>query len=164
MKSIFSPRVARAFACLGGTVDFPNHVSAKHPVCLIMTILTALTQSSSAAPAGTAQEIITQREPAQMYEKKGDVRFKPAAGAETTSALPQPVGFDEGLRTLSLSGAALRLTDLSHLRLRERTRLEIIRQPNATNAPLLKLDDGEAYMINRDRLGIPVQTPNARGV
>src|SRR5262249_50594792 len=131
---------------------------------IVVTVMLPLTQSGFAAPTNTAQEVITQRQPVQMYKKLGDVRFKPSRGVEMTAAEPQAVGFDETLRTLSLSWAALHLTDLSPLRLRERTRLEILRQPLATNAPLLKIDDGEAYLINRDRIGIPIQTPNVRGV
>jgi len=126
---------------------------------IIGVLLVLLPKLTLGAPTGGAEEVITQRQTAQMYKKEGDVRFKPFSGTEITAAEPQPVGFDEALRTLDLSGAALRFTDLSELRLKERTRLEIIRQPLSTNAPALRIYHGAAYISGRGRVGIPIETP-----
>ncbi|PWU22156.1 MAG: hypothetical protein C5B50_00085 [Verrucomicrobia bacterium] len=127
-------------------------------------ILASSARPALGAPAAAAEEVLTKQQPAEMYDKLGDVRFKPVSGTEMTAALPQPVGFDEALRTLDLSRAALRLTDLSYVRLKERTRLEIVRQPAATNAPLVKIYHGDAYVMSRGIISIPTETPNARGV
>src|SRR5204863_7447902 len=71
----------------------------------------------------------------------------------------------EALRTLELSGAAMRLTDQSNLRIKELTRLEIVRRAVATNAPSVRLYQGEIRMTGRaGASGVPIEGPLARGV
>jgi tetratricopeptide (TPR) repeat protein len=115
--------------------------------------------------AWAQEEVIKKELPGQMYESVGEVRFKPALGSETNAIVPQPLSFEEALRTLELSGAAVRLEDLSYVRMKEMTRLEILRQPLHTNAPSLKIHTGQAYVTSRKRwIEIPVETPHVGGV
>src|SRR5204863_1231353 len=98
-------------------------------------------------------------------QTQGVVLFKPSTGSEISALVPQPIDFGEGLRTLELSGAAMRLTDQSSLRMKEMTRLEIIRRPAVTNAPTVRIYRGEIRASSRSRgSGIPIEGPLARGV
>ena len=129
-----------------------------------LLFLAEVALSQTNAPSGF-EELLVRGQPGQMYEKQGAVRFKPAVGSETNAAVPQPLGFGEALRTLELSGAAMRLTDQTYLRLWQLTRLQILRRPLATNAPIIKIYQGQIRSTGRGRIGIPVEGPfEARGV
>src|SRR6266581_7744656 len=125
--------------------SYPSPLVLWHRLVILISLASSAWAASSADSAPGFEEVIAQRQPGQMYEKLGvgHVRFKPAVGSETNAAVPQPLGFDEALRTLELSGAAVRLSDQSYLRLKELTRLEIVRQPLHTNAPMLKVHSGQ---------------------
>jgi len=139
-----------------------------HPInwrFLAVPLLLAETAFSQTTARSGFEEVLTREQPGQMYEKQGVVRFKSAAGTETNAAVPQPLGFGEALRTLELSGAAMRLTDQTYLRLWQLTRLEIVRRPLVTNAPIIKLYQGQIRSTSRARAsGIPIEGPLARGV
>src|SRR5262249_11196385 len=79
--------------------------------CILFALLLAQPAFSQTNIPFGFHELLTREQPGQMYEKQGEVRFKPATGTETNASLPQPVGFDETLRTLAFSGAVMRLTD-----------------------------------------------------
>jgi hypothetical protein len=138
------------------------HVEWGCILAVFILLVGGLSQAAT-APAGF-EELITQQ-PGSLIQTQGMVRFKPAAGTEINAAVPQPLGFGESLRTLELSGAAMRLTDQTHLRLWEMTRLEIIRRPAVTNAPTVRIYQGEIRASSRARgSGIPVEGPLARGI
>ena len=132
------------------------------PLCLALCVLSALTVP--AAPA--AEEIITGEQPGNVFQKEREVLFKRAAATkEVPVAVPQPLDYDDVLRTLALSRAAVRLTDQSQIRLRELTRLEIRRQPLNTNLPVVRLDEGQIYVSSQGKpVGIPIETAHVRGV
>src|SRR5262245_26453709 len=119
-------------------------------LCLLL-----LSQIASSQTNTGLEEVLVQKQPGQMYESKGEVLFKPVLGAETNAAVPQPVGFNEVLRTLAFSEAAMRLSDHSHLRLWQLTRLQIIRQPLLTNIPTIKLYRGQIRSTSRGRVSTP---------
>lgn len=127
-------------------------------------VLLVFALRASAAPPPLL-EYLTETQPGVMIQKEGQVRFKPAAAAEIEAAVPQPVTFDEWLRTLDLSRAVVRLRDSSYVRLREFTRLDIRRQRSNPNAPSLSLRDGEIHVTSRGgRIAIPLSTPHVFAV
>lgn len=122
-------------------------------------------QAAQTARSVPLEELLTSELPGQMYEKKGDVRYKSSTGMETNSMLPQLLGFGEQLRTLALSGAALRMRDQTHIRMKELTRLQIQRRLPGTNAPLVRIHSGQLYVISHAKTtGIPFETAQVRGV
>lgn len=109
------------------------------------------------------EEVITRDQPGQMYQKRGEVRHKSPATPETAAVPPQPLQYDDRLRTLSFSSASVQLEDQFHLRLRERTRLEIQRQPLDPLTPVARIESG-ACLVSSGGKSIPIETPHAQGI
>lgn len=117
----------------------------------------------SAAPG--FDELLIENQPGVMIQKEREVRYRRAAAAEIPAVVPQPLEYDDILRTLVLSRAAIRLNDRSHLRLRELTQLEIRRQTNNPSLPALSLRAGAVHVTSRGGpQSFPLSTPHARAV
>ena len=142
-----------------------NLVAADVSRCALLWVVLGLLVTSPLGAARAAEELFIREQPGWMFLKERDVRYRPGAAAEFPATVPQPLDYDGILRTLSLSRAAVRLHDQSQLRLRELTRLEIRRQPLNTNAPLVRLHEGQIYVSSRGKpVGLPFETTQTRGV
>src|SRR4051812_48823403 len=115
--------------------------------------------------ACAAEETIRQTETGRMLVKEGLVKFQPPAKVEMEAGQPQPLGFGDALHTLQLARATVRFADLSDLRMRELTRLEITRRANLPSSPGITLREGQIYFANRGAVprAISIETPYVRG-
>jgi Tfp pilus assembly protein PilF len=130
----------------------------------ISALLILISDSLHAAPAGI-EEVIPVEQPAKMIEKEGEVRFRHVVNAEVAAAVPQDLSFGDGLRTLLLSRAAVRLTDQTSLRLSELTILEVRRREPTARTPAVRILEGKALFSSRSvEQSIPVETPHTRAV
>src|SRR5881394_3327587 len=78
----------------------------------------------------------------RMLKKEGDVNYWRAGQPELPAAQPQPLDFGDGLHTLQIGRATVRLLDLQFLRLKDHTRLEIRRSVPPAVLPTLKMHEG----------------------
>ncbi|MBN2505511.1 MAG: TonB-dependent receptor [Verrucomicrobia bacterium] len=122
--------------------------------------------AAAGAPSAPAyEELLTETQPGVMIQKEREVRYKTATAAELPAAVPQPLSYDDWLRTLNLSRATVRLNDRSHLRLSEFTRLEIRRPPTRPRLASLVLHAGAVHVTSRGRpQTVPFVTPHVRAV
>ena len=122
-------------------------------VCL-GSALTRLVIGEEASKAAAA-EIISK-------ENSVDNSSPPAAWQPVT--VGQKLAWHDRLRTGEDSRAAVRLGDLSILRLDELTEAEVLPPPTAAAKPTLDLKQGTAYFFSREKSReINVQTPVANG-
>jgi tetratricopeptide (TPR) repeat protein len=117
--------------------------------------------------AGSAQsfeEVIRTNQTGRYLAGGGQVLHRQAQ-AESPARSGQFLDFGDALRTLDLSWAAVRFTDWSQFRLKDRTRLEIERRRDLTNAPGLRIPEGQIYITSRGGpRAVPIQTPHVQGV
>jgi len=100
----------------------------------------------------------------QMLKKEGDVNYWRTGQPELPAAQPQPLDFGDGLHTLEIGRATVRLLDLQYLRLKDHTRLEIRRSVPPAVLPTLKMHEGQLYVSERGRSPrvIPIEGPHSQ--
>ena len=114
--------------------------------------------------AAAPEQLIQTNQPGRMITKENQVEYIAANRPAILAPTNQWLDFNDALHTLPLSRATVRLTDWTQLYLKDRSRLEIVRQPVATNAPSLELQEGEMYLSSRGGAqSIPVKTRHAHG-
>ncbi|HLH54686.1 MAG TPA: TonB-dependent receptor [Verrucomicrobiae bacterium] len=132
---------------------------AKTTMRALMFLLGSQIQTSTVAASAQASQ------PAGVILTiEGTVEISRARRAEWSSALTnQPIGFGDSLRTGPRSRATVRLSDLSVLRVNEKTLLEIHPQADSKGA-LLDLRSGSTYFFNRSKPGaLQFRTPLVSG-
>jgi len=114
--------------------------------------------------AAPVEQIIRTNQPGRMITKENQVQYIAAGQSAVVAPTNQWLNFDDTLRTLEISRATVRLTDWKHVYLRDRSRLEIVRQPASTNAPMLRLLEGELYLSRGGGdVTLPVEAAGTRG-
>lgn len=122
---------------------------------LFVAIISATVQ---AAPTGEATQA------AMVLDIEGTVEIIRAGGNQASPALTnQTLGFGDSLRTAPRSRATVRLSDLSVIRVNEKTLLEIRAQADAKGS-LLDMKSGSTYFFNRSKPGsVQFHTPLISG-
>ena len=112
-------------------------------------VLLTLFPGNGSGAGGVAAEKLS-KQPGAMTEREGTVTFyrQPDAVVRLAS-VPQALNFGSSLMTSNLSRAVVLLLNGSFLRLREVTRLEIARRPDATDFPKIVVSGGTVYAGNR---------------
>ena len=136
-------------------------VGSVRQLVLLLFVWVLLATRAAAEPL---EELLPTNQPGQMVTKQGQVDY---ARPSTPAVLAQPqqwLDFGDALRTRELSRATVRFFDWSQLRMKELTRLEILRQRDRTNAPGINLHEGQLFFSSRGKpQGIPIETPHAHG-
>jgi ferric-dicitrate binding protein FerR (iron transport regulator) len=111
-----------------------------------------------------AAEDPTQSEAAEIISKENSVDSLAAAAVWQPVTVGQKLAWHDRLRTGEDSRAAVRLSDLSILRLDELTEAQVLPPPVARAKPTVDLKQGTAYFFSREKSReINVQTPAANG-
>lgn len=135
-----------------------SHMRLIYPVI----VLIAAAASVLAAPV---EELIRTNQPGRMITKENDVQYIAPQQPPVPAPTNQWLAFGDALRTLALSRATVRFTDWSQLYMKDHSRLEVHRQLEETNAPVIDLQDGQIYVTSRgEAVAIPVRTPHVQGV
>jgi Tfp pilus assembly protein PilF len=101
---------------------------------------------------------------AQVVEVEHTVQYEPPGGAWADAAVGQALPVHYRLKTGTLSRAAVKLTDLSVLRLDELTTIEIEPPQVTTDKPTLDVKAGLMYMFSREKPeDLDIHTPVATG-
>jgi len=98
-----------------------------------------------------------------MRLKEGQVDHQRPPDSFRPAAVPQPLDFGDQLQTAELSWAVVEFTDLSRIKVRELSVLEIVK-PSALSARTgLKINRGAAYVSDLPRFReFQVQTPHGK--
>jgi len=140
-----------------------QHSSFGFFLILALTLPTSSVLSQNSTTS-RFEQVLRREQPGHMFQKTGVVRFKSVSGIETNATLPQPVDFDEFLRTLEESWAVMRISGQSQLKMHELTRLEIVRRSTATNAPMIYLREGRIRATDRGgSFVVPIKAPGGNG-
>jgi tetratricopeptide (TPR) repeat protein len=101
---------------------------------------------------------------AALLSKENIVDVASSGGSWTSATVGQPLVAHDRLRTGEDSRAAVRMTDLSVLRIDELTTIEITPPTTASDKPSLNVDKGAAYFFSREKSReMKVETPAANG-
>ena len=101
---------------------------------------------------------------ASLLSKENIVDAANAGGPWATATVGQSLAVHDRLRTGEDSRAAVRMTDLSILRMDELTTIEIIPPATASDKATLNLEGGTSYFFSREKSReTRVQTPAANG-
>jgi tetratricopeptide (TPR) repeat protein len=112
--------------------------------------------TSGQEPPKTGEAALLEAENQVATRKKG------AAWISSKPVLPLAVG--DGVQTGELSRAAVRLTDLSVLRMNEFTTIEILPREKLTASEGVNIKNGAIYLLSRDRPEeLRIQTPVVTG-
>ena len=128
----------------------------------VATVIVWLADPGSRAVA----EVVTWTNlPGRMLTKENQVDYFASGRPPVAAPTNQWLEFGDALRTLSWSRATVRLTDWSQIYMKHQSRLAIARSAESTNAPSIRLDEGEIYFSSRGggRQRVTVQTPQVRG-
>ncbi len=135
-----------------------------HPNNGLLFALLLLLLSPLPLCAASPETVLQTNLPGRMITKENQVEYLPAQRPPMAAPTNQWLDYDDALRTLVLGRATVRLTDLTEIALRDRSRLDILRQPDRTNSPALQLTDGELYISSRGGdQPVPVVTPHVHG-
>jgi tetratricopeptide (TPR) repeat protein len=103
-------------------------------------------------------------ENATILSKENIVDAAKANGAWSAATAGQPLAIHDKIRTGEDSRAAVRMTDLSVLRIDELTTIEITSPSTASDKPGLNVKDGTTYFFSREKSReMRIQTPAANG-
>src|SRR5688572_33081357 len=98
-----------------------------------------------------------------MRLKEGQVDHQRPPDSFRPAAVPQPLDFGDRLQTAELSWAVVEFADLSRIKVREFTTLEVIKPSALTSQPGLKLHRGAAYVADLPRFrDFRVETPHGK--
>src|SRR3954470_1218265 len=101
---------------------------------------------------------------AEVLEKENVLEASRASLKWTQAEVGQKLAVRDRVRTGELSRAALRLTDLSVLRLNELTKIEILPPVVETQKPTLDVKQGSMYFFSREKpREVEIKTPSANG-
>ncbi len=101
---------------------------------------------------------------ASLLSKENVVDAASGGGSWTSATVGQPLATHDRLRTGEDSRAAVRMTDLSILRIDELTTIEITPPSTASDKPGLNVKEGTTYFFSREKSReIRVETPAANG-
>jgi Tfp pilus assembly protein PilF len=101
---------------------------------------------------------------ASLLSKENAVDVASGGGSWTSATVGQALAIRDRLRTGEDSRAAVRMTDLSVLRVDEFTETEILPPRMGSAKPTLNLKQGSAYFFSREQVGeVQLQTPAANG-
>jgi tetratricopeptide (TPR) repeat protein len=126
--------------------------------CAVGLALASLLYLGSTPRACSAQ-MVTQR--GTMQIKEGQVTFERPPLPPTPAPEPQPLDFGDRLQTAELSWAVVGFADLSRIRVREFTTLEVVKPSALTGGPGLKIHRGAAYVADLPRFReFRVETPH----
>jgi len=111
-------------------------------------------------PIATAQT----EQNAELLSKENVVDAAKSSSSWTPAAVGQPLSVHDRLRTGEDSRAAVRMTDLSVLRMDELTTIEITPPSTASDKPGLNMKDGATYFFSREKSReMRIETPAANG-
>lgn len=138
------------------------------PICGVILSLSLFSVALCAvelAPSDAGYQVKTITLPGEMRTRQGPVNYRPGGQPEVAAHIPQGLGYGDGLRTLEHATAAVQLTDLSSVKMKEFTRLEIVWRAVDTNAPTLFLHAGEIYVSSRGGpVAVPIITPKSTNI
>ena len=101
---------------------------------------------------------------ASLLSKENVVDAANGGGPWTSATVGQPLALHDRLRTGEDSRAAVRMTDLSVLRIDELTTIEITPPATASDKPALNVKEGTTYFFSREKSReMKVETPAANG-
>ncbi len=99
-----------------------------------------------------------------VLSKENVVDASRSGGPWASAAVGQVLALRDRIRTGEDSRAAIRMTDLSVLRIDELTTIELTAPPVASNKPSLNVKEGTTYFFSREKSKeIQVTTPAANG-
>ena len=125
------------------------------------TALVAIVLSGNLIFRVAAAEIA---ENASLLSKENVVDVASGGGSWTSASVGQALAVRDRLRTGEDSRAAVRMTDLSVLRVDEFTETEILAPRMGSAKPTLNLKQGSAYFFSREQAGeVQLETPAANG-
>ncbi len=113
-------------------------------------------------------DIFAQEPPASgnaaLLSKENIVDLSAAGGGWTSATVGQPLAVRDKVRTGEDSRAAVRMTDLSVLRIDELTTIEITPPSSTSDKPGLSVKDGATYFFSREKSReMRIETPAANG-
>ncbi len=124
---------------------------------VVLSLGSAFVRIATADDAG-------QSDAAEIISKENSVDSLTPSAEWQPAAVGQKLAWHDRLRTGEDSRAAVRLGDLSILRLDELTEAEVLPPPAASAKPTVDLKQGTAYFFSREKSReINVQTPAANG-
>src|SRR5688572_4249354 len=101
---------------------------------------------------------------AELLSKENVVDVARANASWTAATVGQPLAVSDRLRTGEDSRAAVRMTDLSVLRMDELTTIEITPPSTVSDKPGLNVKDGATYFFSREKSReMRIETPAANG-
>src|SRR5688572_7656323 len=100
-------------------------------------------------PSPCFAQVATQR--GAMRVKEGQVTFEHPPAPPAPAPVPQPLDFGDRLQTAELSWAVVEFVDLSRIKVREFTTLEVIKPSALTSRPGLRIHRGAAYVTHLPR-------------
>ena len=101
---------------------------------------------------------------AEVLSKENVVDVATRGGGWTSAAVGQPLSIKDRLRTGEDSRAAVRMTDLSVLRMDELTTIEITPPASTSDKPSLNVKEGATYFFSREKSReMRIETPAANG-
>jgi hypothetical protein len=141
-----------------GVLEIPKARTKRSVILVVVLCL-----GTASARIATAEDA-SQAAAAEIISKENSVDSMTPPAAWQPAAVGQKLAWHDRLRTGEDSRAAVRLSDLSILRLDELTEAEVIPPQMATSKPTVDLKQGSAYFFSREKSReINVQTPAANG-
>src|SRR5436190_11659888 len=127
------------------------------------TLLLAVAAGSALFPIAHAQTSESAGS-ASLLSKENVVDAASGGGSWASATVGQALAIHDRLRTGEDSRAAVRMTDLSVLRIDELTNIEIMPPPTTNDKPSLNVKEGTTYFFSREKSReIRVETPAANG-
>ena len=127
------------------------------------TLLLAVAAGSALLPIAQAQTPDSAGN-ASLLSKENVVDAASGGGLWASATVGQALAIHDRLRTGEDSRAAVRMTDLSVLRIDELTTIEITPPPSASDKPGLNVKEGATYFFSREKSReMRVETPAVNG-
>ena len=127
-------------------------------ICLLNVLVTAVSFPILAQDTGNGDSAALIEAENQVTLKHGDADW------QKPPALPAPLAIGDRVQTGELSRAAVRLTDMSILRLDELTNIEIVPPPKESEKAKLDISSGATYFFSREKpRELEIRTPTATG-
>ncbi|MBI3870074.1 MAG: FecR domain-containing protein [Verrucomicrobia bacterium] len=140
--------------------------SATSLAAVIVALLWVLPATVARCENSLLETLNQTNRPGRVTSAQNRVDYLSAGKAIDIVHTNQFLDFGEGIRTAELAKATVQFLDLSHVRVRDRTRLEIVSGSVSNQHPTIELEEGEIYVSSRGSRGItiPFQTKHGKGI